>query len=171
MMTYEVEIIIIGQASKFNKTQRGQIMFKSKRIFGGIAIMVFLAAFILAACGGSSSSTNSSEVQISLAEFSISSSLTTFKVGVPYHFVVTNKGSMEHEIYIMPPTTSNMSTDQIAAATRAALAGIAADKLPAGATQSFDYTFTQAYPSGSMEFACHLTGHYEAGMLQPIVVQ
>jgi uncharacterized cupredoxin-like copper-binding protein len=34
-----------------------------------------------------------------------------------------------------------------------------------------DYTFTKAYPAGTLEFACHLSGHYEAGMHLPITVQ
>ena len=146
-------------------------MFKMNRISRGIVVVFVLAAFILAACGGGSSPKNPVEIQITLEEFKITSSLTTFSVGVPYHFVITNKGTMEHEIYIMPPTTSDMTADQISALKSTALAGIAADKLAAGATQSFDYTFTKAYPSGSMEFACHLPGHYEGGMKQAIVVQ
>jgi uncharacterized cupredoxin-like copper-binding protein len=146
-------------------------MFKLNRISRGIVFVAFLAAFILAACGGSPASKNPVEVQITLEEFKITSSLTTFSVGVPYHFVVSNKGTMEHEVYIMPPTTSDMTADQVSAAKSTALAGIAADKLAAGASQTFDYTFTKAYPSGSVEFACHLPGHYEAGMVQPIVIQ
>jgi len=36
-------------------------------------------------------------------EFGIESSVTNFEVGVPYHFEVTNEGSVNHEIMIMPP--------------------------------------------------------------------
>ena len=41
-------------------------------------------------------------------------------------------------------------------------------ELPAGATVTRDFAFTQ---TGDFEFACHVPGHYEAGMLLPITVQ
>lgn len=51
------------------------------------------AAFALAACGGSAAATSNKpvEVQVTLTEMKIESSLTEFSTGVPYHFVVTNK--------------------------------------------------------------------------------
>jgi uncharacterized cupredoxin-like copper-binding protein len=111
------------------------------------------------------------DVQITVNEFNITSSLNTFSVGVPYHFVVTNKGSTPHEILIMPVANEQMSADQIQALKAAALDGITGDDLTPGATQSMTYTFTKAYPAGTLEFACHLAGHYEAGMKLPIVVK
>jgi uncharacterized cupredoxin-like copper-binding protein len=171
MMTYEVVIIIIVQAQLFNGTERGKIMYKMKRIFGGVAIVVFLAAFILAACGGSPASNTPVEVQMTVNEFSITSSLTTFKVGVNYHFVVVNKGTMPHELIIMAPTTPDMTADQIQAAKAAGLDAITGDNLTPGSTQSMTYQFLKAYPAGTLEFACHLPGHYESGMKLPIVVQ
>ena len=52
-----------------------------------------------------------------------------------------------------------------------ALAMVPASDLPAGATATFDYTFTEAAPNGTLEFACHTPGHYETGMKLPIVVK
>jgi uncharacterized cupredoxin-like copper-binding protein len=52
----------------------------------------------------------------------------------------------------------------------AALAGFAASDLPAGSSKTFDYTFTKAYPAGALEFACHVSGHYDSGMHTAIVV-
>ena len=43
--------------------------------------------------------------------------------------------------------------------------------LPAGAKQTIDYTFTQAYAAGMLEMACHLPGHYELGMSLPVIVK
>jgi uncharacterized cupredoxin-like copper-binding protein len=34
----------------------------------------------------------------------------------------------------------------------------------------FDYTFNQSMVGQNFEFACHLPGHYEAGMRLPIIV-
>ena len=146
-------------------------MFRINRILGGIVIGIFLSAFILAACGGAPASKSSGEVQITVDEFKVTSSQTTFQTGVPYHFVIANKGTTPHEVLIMPPATAGMTADQIQALKSSALDGITGDDLTAGATKTMDYTFTKAYPAGSLEFACHLPGHYEAGMNLPIEVK
>jgi uncharacterized cupredoxin-like copper-binding protein len=127
------------------------------------SIVIF--ALVLTACSSSGSKTVT--VNITLNEFTIESSTTTFTQGTVYHFVVTNKGTVNHEIRIMPPETTNMTDQEIEEATLASLSG---NDLPPGATKSFDYTFTKAYPAGTLEFACHLTDHYESGMHVPIVV-
>jgi len=140
----------------------------SKSLALSIALMV-IAAFILAACGGSAAAPASNkpvEVQVTLSDFKIESSLTTFSTGVPYHFIVTNKGSVAHEFEIMPPATDPLSPEQVSKMT---LAGI--PTVQPGATQTLDYTFTQPASTGKLEFACHLPGHYDAGMHTPIVVK
>jgi uncharacterized cupredoxin-like copper-binding protein len=143
-------------------------MIKFNRRFGLIITLLIAASLVLAACGGSSGSNQPVDVKVTVSEFTITSSLTTFQQGVPYHFTVTNNGTVDHEVYIMPPTTDTLTTDQVK---QMALAGVGSDQLKVGATVSFDYTFTKAYPEGSLEFACHLPGHYEAGMHLPIVVK
>jgi uncharacterized cupredoxin-like copper-binding protein len=133
-------------------------------------ISIFLlAAVVLAACGGSGGAGGSgaTTVNVTLSDFTIASSLTSFKVGVPYHFVVKNSAAVPHEIFI-DPVDPNLTPDT---AKSQALAGLGPDVLTAGASQSFDYTFTKAYPAGSYEFACHLPGHYESGMHVGITVQ
>jgi uncharacterized cupredoxin-like copper-binding protein len=119
------------------------------------------------ACSGAASATGKPvDVQVTLTDFKIDSSLTTFSTGVPYHFVVTNKGAVNHQFLIMPPIASP-TTEQI---NQMMLAGIAGQGLAPGATQTVDYTFKSA-PAGTLEFACHLPGHYDAGMHTPIVVK
>ncbi len=134
-----------------------------------LLIAILLVASVgLSACSGSASAGNKPvDVQVSLTEFKIDSSLTTFEVGVPYHFTVTNNGSVAHDFAIIPPNSEQLSAEQVS---EMALVSISGEDLPAGATKELDYTFTQPYPSGSLEFACHLPGHYEAGMHEPIVV-
>jgi uncharacterized cupredoxin-like copper-binding protein len=133
--------------------------------------LMVLAVAVLAACGGGGAASGGGpvQVQVTLTDFKIDSSLTTFSVGVPYHFVVTNKGAVAHEFAIMPPEQGTQGSDTQLPST--ALAGILGKDLTPGATKTLDYTFTQAAPAGSLEFACHLPGHYEAGMHTPIVVQ
>lgn len=140
-------------------------MFALKKVL----VALIAAGLLLTACGGQ----KATEVKITLKEFGIESSMTEFQTGVPYHFVVTNAGAVEHELMLMPP----LMEDQMGMAMdmeewdRTALAMIEANELPAGATASFDYTFTEAGPAGTLEFACHIPGHYEAGSKLPITVK
>jgi uncharacterized cupredoxin-like copper-binding protein len=137
--------------------------------------MVVLIVGLLAACSSAQALTNGRpiDVSITLSEMKIDSSRTTFSVGVPYHFIVANAGSVPHEIMIMPAMmnggmVSNMPMEQL---DKMALAHIESDDLPPGATKTVDYTFTEPAPAGTLEFACYLPGHHEAGMREAITVQ
>ncbi|MBV6396735.1 MAG: hypothetical protein HFACDABA_02335 [Anaerolineales bacterium] len=141
-------------------------------LYRKIFIVLAAVSLLLTACGAQQSA-ETTEVKITLTEFGIQSSLTEFKVGVPYHFVVTNAGAVEHEFMVMPP----LKEDQMGMGMdmheldEQALAMVPASDLPAGATATFDYTFTEAAPAGTLEFACHTPGHYEANMKLPITVK
>ncbi len=119
----------------------------------------------LAACAPSGGGATS--VKVTLTDFKIESSLTTFSVGVPYHFTIVNNGSVPHEVVIMPPADPASAQ----AALAKALLNVGENDLPAGGTKTVDYTFTTAAPEGTLEMACHIAGHYEAGMHVPIVVK
>ncbi len=142
----------------------------SKSLALSISLMA-IATLVLAACGGTVAAPASNkpvDVQVTLTDFKIESLLTTFSTGVPYHFIVANKGAAPHEFRIMPPTADPVSPEQVS---QMALAGISGQDLQPGATKTLDFTFTQPAPAGKLEFACHLPGHYDAGMHTPIVVQ
>jgi len=141
-------------------------MIAKYKLFGVLTI----ALLLLTACGAKE---RAQEVQITVNEFGIQSSMTSFEVGVPYHFVVTNDGSVEHEMMVMPPLTEDqmgmgMNMSQM---DEMAFAMVEAADLQPGKTAAFDYTFTEPAPSGTIEFACHTPGHYEAGMKLPITVK
>jgi uncharacterized cupredoxin-like copper-binding protein len=135
--------------------------------FKKVWMVLVAATLLLTACGGQ----KATEVKITLKEFGIESSMTDFQVGVPYRFVVTNAGAVEHEIMLMPPVAADSMTMNMEDMDKKALAMIPASDLSAGATSSFDYTFTEATSQGSLEFACHTPGHYELGMKMPITVK
>jgi uncharacterized cupredoxin-like copper-binding protein len=137
-----------------------------KRRMAFILLMVIAVGALLSACGGSPSGPVT--VKVTATEYKFDSSLTTFKVGVPYHFEVTNKGTMEHEFMIIKPEPTSVGSDQLDSD---ALAHIEETDLQPGQTASVDYTFLQPAPEGTLEFACHLAGHYEQGMHTPITVQ
>ena len=54
---------------------------------------------------------SSTEVEVTLADNTITSSLTTFKVGVPYTFVIKNNGHHEHNFNINEPIAVTGSLD------------------------------------------------------------
>ncbi len=141
-------------------------------MFKKMVLMLIAMGFLLTACSGEKAQ-GPVEVQVTLTEFGVESSLTSFETGVPYTFVVTNAGMTEHEFMVMPP----LATDHMGMAMdmseldEMALAMIPSSELPAGGTASVEYTFTESAPAGELEFACHAPGHYEANMKLPIRVK
>jgi len=131
-----------------------------RRTLVGLTAIIALA-FLLGGCSsaGSQADKNPTEVQIALSEFKIESTQTTFTVGTPYRFVIKNGGKTLQDWAVMPRGATDESQ---------ALIQVDEDELPPGATVTREFTFTQA---GDFEFACHVAGHYEAGMLLPITVQ
>jgi uncharacterized cupredoxin-like copper-binding protein len=106
------------------------------------------------------------EVDVTLVEFRIMSSVTVFHAGMPYHFVVTNRGHDIHEFMIMPdkPDGTPLSPE-------AQYKGMLMELEPImpGTTWSVNFTF-KAAATDRYEFACQMRGHYQAGMRLPIVV-
>ena len=167
-------------------------MGHNKRALSAIAVLVMLS---VAACGSSGDDDNGSAadeggvtvtaeatsttsagtsaqpvtVDVTADEFSFESSLTTFEVGVPYHFVVHNVGDEEHELMIVEPIAAG--TMDMEAMDEMAVGHIEEDDLAAGATSSVDVTFDRPYPAGTLELACHIGQHYQNGMVLPIVVE
>ncbi len=124
-------------------------------------IAVLAVALLIAACGSGNGQASSNPVQISIAlsEFKIESSQTTFATGTPYQFVIKNEGTIPHDWAIMPRGQTDESQ---------ALVQVDAAELPPGASVTREFTFNEA---GDFEFACHVPGHYEAGMMLSIKVE
>lgn len=98
----------------------------------------------------------------------ITSDVTTFTAGESYHFVVKNEGKLAHELMIVQPIEAG--TMDMEAMDEMALYVIEEDDLEAGDTVEFDFTFPEDAVGTDLEFACHISGHYEAGMHLPITV-
>jgi uncharacterized cupredoxin-like copper-binding protein len=94
------------------------------------------------------------EVNVSLDEFSVTPTSTALVARQPYHFVVTNTGTATHELVIEPagavdkPLRSGTGASEV-------------ENIAPGDTKALDSTFADA---GSYQLACHVSGHYEAGM-------
>src|SRR5437867_4041345 len=130
----------------------------------GLFLIVSLA--VLTACGSESPSSTTQasqnsaakEVHIVMAEMTIQSDVTTFTQGVPYHFIIVNKGNMQHEFEIAKKQPLNATEAQMDSGRLAEL-----ERLDPGKTGTLDYTFTSAYPAGTLRLVCGMPGHYSAG--------
>lgn len=151
-----------------------------------IAGAALLMALLLAACGGNTGRTDNhmhdastpgaaanaadgQEIDIALTDFKVASSQTSFVVGKPYRFVITNASKTPHELAIAPPMDpGHMMSD--AEMHMASLVHVDADQLPTGTAKTVTYIFTSPATAGQLEFGCHIAGHYDAGMHTPITV-
>ena len=110
---------------------------------------------------------NGTQVDVTLGDNTIDSSLTTFQVGVPYTFVITNKGNHAHNFNIAQPISAAGSLD---AALQTALLAVPKDQLGGGTQVTVQYTFPDTAASTQLEFSCLITRHYNDGMKLDITV-
>ncbi len=107
------------------------------------------------------------QVDITLDDNTIESSLTTFQVGVPYTFVITNKGSHAHNFNIAQPVSV---TGSLNAALQSALLTVPKNQLGGGAQVTVQYTFPDSAATTQLEFSCLIQRHYDDGMKLSITV-
>ncbi len=139
-----------------------------------LSVMI-AAALFLAACGSAAptqslpntGSGGATEVDVTLGDYTIQSSLTTFKVGVPYRFVIINNGNHQHNFNIATPVAKTGSVD---ASLNSALLSVSSDKLPVGGGTTLTYTFPASAAGQDLEFSCLIRLHYEKGMKLAITV-
>jgi uncharacterized cupredoxin-like copper-binding protein len=106
-------------------------------------------------------------VEVTLTDNKIESSLTTFQMGVPYTFVITNAGRHGHNFNISTPVSVAGSLQD---ALKTALLAVDQDQLGVGASVTVEYTFPDSAVGANLEFSCLIRRHYEDGMLLPITV-
>ncbi len=107
------------------------------------------------------------QVIVTLGDYTIASTQTTFKVGVPYTFVIKNNGSHQHNFNIAQPVSVTGSEN---ASTASALLVVTQDKLPIGGSTTVQFTFPASAASAQLEFSCLIPRHYEQGMRLAITV-
>jgi len=107
------------------------------------------------------------QVNVTLADNTIEASQTTFQVGVPYTFVITNSGRHAHNFNINPPISVAGSLDE---ALNSALLAVPQEQLGVGATATAEFTFPDSAAGQLLEFSCLIRRHYEDGMHVDITV-
>ena len=111
--------------------------------------------------------TSGPRVQVTLAENTIKSTLTSFKTGVPYTFVIQNKGRHEHNFIIAPPVAL---AGGYAEALAQALLAVDETQIAPGSSMTIEFTFPASAAGAKLEFSCLIRRHYEDGMRQDITV-
>ena len=113
-------------------------------------------------------------VRVTLTEYAITSTHTTFQTGVPYRLVIEDTGVISHELRVLlrgetEQTLAEMSHDHGSMEHDHAgqLLHVSGETLQPGATIERDLTF---FEPGAMELACHLPGHPESGMVLDVDV-
>ena len=113
-------------------------------------------------------SANGTEVKVTLADNTIDASTTTFKVGVPYTFVITNQGKHAHNFNINPPVSVAGSLEE---ALNKALLAVPQEQLGVGQSVTVNFTFPDSAAGQLLEFSCLIRKHYEDGMKVDITVE
>ncbi|HSK87150.1 MAG TPA: hypothetical protein VK880_02260 [Anaerolineales bacterium] len=111
--------------------------------------------------------TGGTQVDITLADNTIDASMTSFQVGVPYTFVITNTGQRAHNFNINPPVSVAGSPDQ---ALDSALLIVPQEQLAPGQTATVEFTFPDTADGQLLEFSCLIRRHYDDGMKVDITV-
>jgi uncharacterized cupredoxin-like copper-binding protein len=83
----------------------------------------------------------------------------TVRNGETIHFEITNSAGFPHNLFIGPP--DKLSTNQTA--------GLPGVPDFSDGTRTFDYTVTDE--TASLEYACTVPGHYQAGMRGTFIVE
>jgi len=136
-------------------------------------VLLLGLGLLLTACAGSAAipedpaPSDPAEVKVTLSDFKIEMSQTEFQTGVPYEFVVTNNGAVAHELMLMAPVEDG--TMDMEEMDEMAVAMFEDEELTPGVTVTQTITFP-APGDSSLEAACHLPGHYEAGMRLPLTI-
>lgn len=94
-------------------------------------------------------------VHVGLGEFFITTSMPTLDVGKAYTFMAMNSGQMVHELVIEP---AGAEDEPLEADDRES----EIEDIGPGTNAELTWTFEEA---GMYQFACHIEGHYEAGMV------
>jgi uncharacterized cupredoxin-like copper-binding protein len=95
-------------------------------------------------------------VPVTLADFTVTAEPVAIKVGQPVTFAITNDGPSVHELVLEKGGDEDVPLAQ-ADGTAAEV-----EDVPAGGTAELTYTFSEP---GTYQLACHIEGHYQAGMV------
>lgn len=124
-----------------------------------VALIAVLAGAILTACASQArmAPTSTPAVQtvtVTLTDTTVTASQTTFRPGVRYHFIVTNRGTHPHQFWLMPQQMAQTMRQMPMAQWHQQLMYSSQDIGP-GMMATFDYTFTMPMAQQQLAFSCY----------------
>ncbi len=120
-------------------------------------LIALVAALSVAGTGAAQGQT---PVTVTLTEFKVSMATTSIPAGVPITFAAVNNGQMTHEVVLERAGAVDQPFEMNGEETEI-------EDIAPGQTKSATWTLTQP---GEYQLACHLPGHYEAGMVERFTV-
>jgi len=147
-----------------------------------ISLLLFALLLGLAACGGSTSTSSSADdtvpatdviptpppdIIVVLADTRITSTVKTFKPGVPYRIILWNQGKKDHEFVILLTTLdiASMTGTQLKQAALVYVADVAPGK-----DKLVDFMFPASAVGQSYQMASYLPNDFQAGLKLPITI-
>ncbi|MGI8616027.1 MAG: cupredoxin domain-containing protein [Actinomycetota bacterium] len=132
-----------------------------------------MLALITAACGDSEQVGSGTEDDPQVIEVSALDTLAydpaviEVTAGETVRFVVTNEGETGHEFVLGDEEAQAIAEQEMSEGMHGHSAAMAALTLAPGETKEATVTFDDA---GTLEYACHVAGHYEGGMIGTLSV-
>lgn len=117
-----------------------------------IVVASVLAGILLFA--GLASAQAPETVKVTITEWKVELSTDTVPAGIPVKFTITNTGNVTHEVVL---ERAGAVDEPIAFAGHEQ----EAEDIGPGATRTVEWTLPEA---GRYQLACHIPGHFEAGM-------
>ena len=147
-----------------------------------VAMLLVLSVVLLSACGGDSTAGDPgagpddvpagelpTTIEFGLTDrFSIKPSPVRVPAGVPITFVITNTGTLDHEVYIGDDAAQAAHEEEMLASPLPEVDPAVGVIIPAGETRELVVTFDAA--SDPLIAGCHMPGHYGRGMRATINV-
>ena len=129
-----------------------------ERKFIVFVVAMLILTSLLAGCGQQKPAPV--EVKVTLSEFKIEASPVSVPANTPIKFVVTNAGTLPHEMVLekkgdvdKPLEVNNVQAE--------------AGDIDPGKIKVLEWTVTEP---GEYQLGCHVPGHFEAGMTIPFTV-
>lgn len=110
-------------------------------------------SLLLAACSAGTAANGPTEVHVVLTDFGVQVDRASLPAG-PVKFVVENSGMMAHELVLESAGAVNQPLQDGSNVAKAS-------DIPAGGRVTLEWVLDQP---GTYQLACHVPGHYEAGM-------
>jgi hypothetical protein len=101
-------------------------------------------------------------ITVTLTDAAPTASAMTFRVGVSYHFDVTNQGKFPHQFWLTPQRMQQIMQQTPMEQWQQQIL-YTSQSIPSGTTTSFDFTFTTPMIQQQLAFTCYTPSGYSAG--------